>query len=451
MDAQRDAVAAVRRALHSVAAGTPVVLAVSGGPDSVGMARLVVAARPDLAATVVHVRHGLRDDAHDAEIAAAHAQALGLAWEIIPVSVVAAGTGPEDAARRARWEALAAAARGVGASVIATGHTADDQAETVLLNLARGTGLAGLAGMPSQRDIAGDLTVIRPVLGLRRSVVAAAAAASGLPVAHDPTNTDPAQRRSRARSDVLPRLGSLTGGGTDPVEALARVARHAARDNDYLDDVAAAALTRATGRWGPVHVLPVAVLDGAHAAIATRMVRLLARRAGGQRLTDAMVSAVLGLRDGHVAQLGAGLQFSRGGGFLAAGPQAQPPAARRLTGDAIDLPEIGLTLRREAPTADGVLPPWAPASAAAAVPAPAAGALLVRPRQPGDHIGAGLGTRSVARAMAAAGVPRIARDLVPVVADDHGVLWVPGVAVRAGAAGSRSLRLVAAGPGRGVE
>ena len=450
-DAQPDVVAAVHRALGEVATATPIVLAVSGGPDSVGMARLVMAARPDLRATVVHVRHGLRDDALDAEIAAAHARSLGLACEIAPVNVVAAGTGPEDAARTARWEALAAAAQGVGASLIATGHTADDQAETVLLNLARGTGLAGLAGMPPRRDMPGELTVIRPVLGLRRAVVAAAAAAAGLPVATDPTNTDPAQRRSRARHDVLPRLRTLTGGDTDPVEALARLARHARRDNDYLDGIAAAAVARAVGRWGPVQVLPVTALDGVHDAIATRMVRLLALRVGAHRLTDVMVSAVLGLRDGQVAQLAGGLLASRGGGFVAVAPQAQPPAVRHLTGDALDLPEIGLTLRREARTGGGVLPPWAPARAAAVVPALAGGALLVRPRQSGDRIQDTGGLRSVARAMAAAGVPRIARDLVPVVSDDEGVLWVPGVAVRAGAAGPASLRLVPQSRFGGVE
>ena len=441
-DAQRDAVAAVHRALCEVATATPIVLAVSGGPDSVGMARLVVAARPDLRATVVHVRHGLRDDALDAEIAAAHARSLGLACEIVRVTVVAAGTGPEDAARTVRWEALAAAAQGVGASLIATGHTADDQAETVLLNLARGSGLAGLAGMPPRRGIAGELTVIRPVLDLRRAVVAAVAASSGMPVATDPSNTDPAQRRSRARHDVLPRLRTLTGGDTDPVEALARLARHARRDNEYLDDIAAAAVARAAGRWGPVQVLPVTALDGTNDAIATRMVRWLALRAGAHRLTDAMVSAVLALRDGQVAQLAGGLLVSRGGGFVAAAPRAEPPAVHHLTGDAVDLPEIGLTLRREARTGGGVLPPWAPARAAAAVPALADGALLVRPRRSGDRIADTQGTRSVARAMAAAGVPRIARDLVPVVSDDQGVLWIPGVAVRAGASGPRNLRLV---------
>ena len=451
LDAQPDAVAAVRGALSDVVLAAPIVLAVSGGPDSVGMARLVMTARPDLRATVVHVRHGLRDDAPDAEIAAAHARALGLACDVVQVSVVAAGTGPEDAARTARWQALAEAARRAGATVIATGHTADDQAETVLLNLARGTGLAGVAGMPPRRKIGDDLVVIRPVLDLRRAVVREAATASGLAIAADPTNNDAAQRRSRTRHDVLPRLSTLTGGDTDPVEALSRLARHARRDNDYLDQVAAAELASTVGQWGPVQVLPVATLDAAHAAIATRMIRLLALRVGERRLSDAMVEAMLRLRNGQVAQPGGGLQVSRGGGFLAIAIDAPTPAPRRLTGDALDLPELGLTLRRDARTGRGVLPPWAPDRAAGAVPVPAHDALLIRVRRPGDRIGDVHGTRSVARAMAAAGVPRIARDLVPVVTDEQGVLWIPGVAVRAGAAGPSSLRLVPSSRLDGVE
>jgi tRNA(Ile)-lysidine synthase len=451
-DAQRDAVTAVHHALHDVEQDAAMVLAVSGGPDSVGMARLVMGARPDLRATVVHVRHGLRDDAHDAQVAAAHAGSLGLPSVTVQVRVQDGGTGPEDAARRARWEALVAAARDAGASLVATGHTADDQSETVLLNIARGTGLAGVAGMPARRVIPDGVTVIRPVLDLRRSVVAAAAALAGMPVASDPTNTDPGQRRSRARHDVLPRLATLTGGDTDPVVALARLARHARRDNDYLDGVAAAELDRAAGRWGPVHVVAVQVIDGAHDAVASRMVRLLVGRAQpGLRPTDAMVAAVLGLRDGQVAQLSGGLVASRGGGHLAVATSTSRPAERRLEGDALDLPELGLTLRRGSPAQGGVLPPWAPPRSAPAAPAPADGDLVVRARREGDRIQGDAGLRSVAHAMASAGVPRVARDLVPVVTDATGVLWVPGVAVRAGAAGPRHLRLVPQRAVGGVE
>ena len=447
MTPRPDPVSEVCNALHTVATGATVVLAVSGGPDSVGMAHLVRAARGDLRAVVVHIRHGLRDDAADAEIAVQHATALSVPSEVVSVSVrVAAGDGPEDAARRARWAALSEAAQRHGASVVATGHTADDQAETVLLNIARGTGLAGLAGMRAVRALTGDVTVVRPVLGLRREVVRAVAMGSGLPVASDPTNTDPAQRRARARHDVLPRLAELTGGATDPVQSLTRLAAHARRDDDALEALATEALGRAAQRWGGVHAVDVGALDREHEAVRTRMVRrLLAQATAGYRASEATVRRVLALADGQVAKLEGGLVASRGGGRIAVAAGTPTASEHVLTGDVVELPEIGMRLRRGDEGAAGALHPWAAAGAPAAVPVAPDEPLVVRARRDGDRIATATGTRSVAHAMAAAHIPRLARSLLPVVEDGAGVLWIPGVAVRHGAAGTRSLRLEPAG------
>ncbi|MDP8910361.1 MAG: tRNA lysidine(34) synthetase TilS, partial [Chloroflexota bacterium] len=107
-----------------------------------------------------------------------------------------------------------------------------------------------------------------------------------------------------------------------------------------------------------------------------------------------------------------------------------------------DLPELGLALRR-GHQAGGLLPPWAPRCSASQVPISSDGTVVVRSRRPGDRIHTRGGTQSVAAAMIAARVPRVARDLVPVVEDAQGLLWVPGVAVRAGAQGEMRLRLVA--------
>ena len=435
---QTDATRTVAEALHVVPRGATVILAVSGGPDSVGTARLVVAARPDLRCEVVHVRHGLRDDAADAAVAAAHAQALGLPHRIVQVEVQRTGTGPEDAARRARWDALLRAASAAEAAYIVTGHTADDQAETVLLNVARGTGLRGAGGMAPASPVAPGITAIRPVLSLRRGIVRDVAVASGLPLADDPTNRDPQQRRSRARHNVLPGLSSLTGADTDPVESLTRLARHARRDNDALDALASSALTAAV-RWGPMHGIAVEVLEGLHEAVATRVVRALTARAvPGCRLSEADTTRLIALSDGQGAELAGGIVASRGGGHLVVAGGYHCTVQRRLTGAQIALPEIGVTLRRGGRAA-GVLPPWAPRRATACVPVTVGEPLTVRPRRPGDRVATAVGVRSVARAMAAAGVPKIARDLVPVVEDASGVLWVPGVAVRDGATGAEAL------------
>jgi len=435
------AVTAVADALHAVPGRSAVVLAVSGGPDSTAMAHLVTAARPDLTACVIHICHGLRDDREDEAAARAHAQSLGLAFRSLRVSVRPAGTGPEDAARRARMAALATAAREHHASFVCTGHTADDQAETVLLNLARGAGLSGLAGIPAVRALDNGVWLVRPLLGLRRSVARAVADATGLPVAVDPSNDDPGPRRNRARHDVLVRLASLTGGGTDPVDALARAAAHARRDAAALDSIAEAAAAQTVVRWGPVRAVPTPALDGLPAAIAGRVVQRLLSD-GGAAPAQSAVEAVLGMRDGHAATLAGGTDASRGGGWLAVMARdapALPP--RELAGDRARVPELGIVVTRDDGGDAGVLPPWAPERSTDRVRVAAGARLIVRRRCTGDRVTTAGGTRSLADAMADAGVPRVARGHVPVVADDDGILWVPGVAVRAGAEGSTAVVL----------
>lgn len=444
------AVAAVLDALAPIVPrAARVILAVSGGADSVGMAHLVVAARPDLRPQVVHVRHGLRDDAADAGAAQACAEALGLDAEVIEVDVPADGTGPENAARVVRYEALGSAAERAGASYVLTGHTAEDQAETVLLNIARGTGLAGVAGIPAVRSLTDGVLLVRPVLGLRRAAVRAAATATGLPIADDPTNRDPRQPRSVARHELLPLLTRLTGGGTDPVEALARLAGHARSDAAALDMIAAAQADALVQQWGSVVTVAAEALDALPLAIGSRVLRIAVAQAGagvGAPPADASVRSLLRLRDGQALTLAAGLNASRGGGYLALGSAAPTAPERPLRGASVALPEVGLVLRCGRDETPGVLPPWAPARAAAGVGVNDVAGVVVRTRRPGDRIRTAAGTQRITDAMISAHVPRIARDRLPVVADDEGVLWVPGVAVRAGTDGPWRLRFeVAAG------
>ena len=435
------ALRAVRAALRPIPRDARVLLAVSGGPDSVGMAWLVTAARADLRAALVHIRHGLRDDAADAAVAVDHARALGLAWRVVAVTVAPGRSGPEAAARDARMAALAEAAVRSRAQAVLLGHTADDQAETVLLNIARGAGLPGLAGMPASRRLTDGVELHRPLLGLRRTTVHAVAAATGLPVATDPTNADPEQRRSRARHDLLPRLAELTGGGTDPVAALARLSRHARRDADALDAMAQRHLVRYARVWGPVRIFPIERLEALPGALAGRVLRGLV--AGGRPPpSERALDGVSRLRDGQAVILSGGVMVTRGGGLFAVAAGPVVPLAPRCGSTAVALPEIGLTLRRTTGTPTSpLLPPWAPQRAAASVASPAEGELLVRARRPGDRIRTTAGTQRLADAMVSAGVPRLARDLVPVVEDDDGVLWVPGVAVRRGAGGPARLHL----------
>jgi tRNA(Ile)-lysidine synthase len=200
-------------------AGTAVTCAVSGGADSTALLALAVAA--GCRATAVHVDHGLRPgSAAEAEAVAATAAVLGAGFRAARV-VVADGPNLEARARAARYGVLPAGAL--------TGHTADDQAETVLMNLLRGSGLDGLAGMRPERH---------PLLRLRRAETRALCADLGLATVEDPTNADPRHRRNRIRHELVPLLDAIAE--RDVNALLARQADTLRAEADLLDELAAA-------------------------------------------------------------------------------------------------------------------------------------------------------------------------------------------------------------------
>jgi tRNA(Ile)-lysidine synthase len=274
--------AAVRPALR--ASEQPVLVACSGGADSLALAAAVAfeAPRAGVAAGAVTVDHGLQPGS--AERAAATAvllRNLGLA----PVAVVAVdiGTagGPEAAAREARYGALASAAGENGARV-ALGHTLAAPAATVLGGLARGSGPRSVAGMVGQRTSRGA-GWWRPFLGVRRATTRAACAALELPVWDDPWNADPAYTRVRLRAEVLPLLEEVLGGGVAP--ALARTAGQLREDLDALDELAAAART-------PGEDLRVDDVAGLAPAMRRRVLRLWLREGAVPDLQAVHLAAV---------------------------------------------------------------------------------------------------------------------------------------------------------------
>jgi tRNA(Ile)-lysidine synthase len=260
------AVAQVRSAVRPAltASDQPVLVACSGGADSLALAAAVAfeAPRAGVPAGAVTVDHGLQPGsaARAADTAALLAN-LGLA----PVSVlrVAVGRdgGPEAAARAARYTALRTAAAEHEARV-ALGHTLDDQAETVLLGLGRGSGPRSVAGMVEHRP-----PFWRPLLGIRRATTRAACGAQELPVWEDPWNDDPAYTRVRLRTEALPVLEAVLGGGVAP--ALARTAALLREDLDVLDDLARAELERLADAAG----LPAQETAALPAALRRRVLR----------------------------------------------------------------------------------------------------------------------------------------------------------------------------------
>jgi tRNA(Ile)-lysidine synthase len=233
------AVAAVRLAVRrSLPTDGLVLVACSGGADSLALASAARFVGREVG--LVTVDHGLQEgSASRAASVAAWARDAGLTpVEVATVSVGGRPGGPEGAARSARYEALAAVAGRLGAGVVLLGHTRDDQAETVLLALARGAGPRGLAGMPRRKGI-----FRRPLLEVSRADTRKACAAQGLVPWDDPHNVDPAFARSRVRGAALPALVEALGSAV--VANLARSAGQIAADNAALDALAREALLSA--------------------------------------------------------------------------------------------------------------------------------------------------------------------------------------------------------------
>ncbi|WP_322410776.1 tRNA lysidine(34) synthetase TilS [Microbacterium invictum] len=227
---------AVRRGLASVPDGSRIVVGLSGGADSLALTAATVfeSARRGIRVVAITVDHGLQEGSEDAaEAARDAAEALGAAARVVRVEVRGAG-GPEAAARDARYRALRDAARVEGAAAILTGHTLDDQAETVLLGLARGSGAASLQGMAAASDLDG-MPLLRPLLTVPRETTRAACAAEGLTPWDDPHNADARFARVRVRERVLPVLEAELGPGV--AEALARTAEQLREDAAAFEEM----------------------------------------------------------------------------------------------------------------------------------------------------------------------------------------------------------------------
>ena len=349
---------AVRACLTSFIdeAGAPpaLVVGLSGGADSLALAltTIDVAARAGIPVITVTVDHGLREgSAEEARRVADLAASLGARAVVETVTVGGPG-GPEGAARDARRAALRAVGVREGAPIL-LGHTMDDQAETVLLRLARGSGPSSLRAIAPISREADGVTWLRPLLKLRRTDTEEACAQAGLAPVHDPTNDIDGPwraadgsplRRSALRHGAIPALASALG--VDPVPALARTAALCAEDDDALSDRAhelaadarAAAARVAAARVaddtdpadsGTSVALAVASLRGAPRAVRTRALREGAQAAGIRALSsthvDAIDDLVVAWRGQGPIHLPGGLAFRVGRGahariaFLARG------------------------------------------------------------------------------------------------------------------------------------
>lgn len=263
----------VRRVLTPLPASSTVLVACSGGADSLALASAAVVEGHRLGHRVVGVTvdHQLQEgSAEQAARVLDQLRGLGVDETVgARVSVEAAGMGPEAAAREARYQVLGQLAERFGAALVLLGHTLDDQAETVLMGLTRGSGVRSLAGMRRAFDV-----FARPLLDVTRADTETACTVEGLTWWEDPHNSDPAYTRVRLRRTVLPLLEDELGPGI--ARTLARTADQARADVDYLDRVAEATYAELAGDDG----LPVERLAPLHEAIRRRVLRRAALDAG---------------------------------------------------------------------------------------------------------------------------------------------------------------------------
>jgi tRNA(Ile)-lysidine synthase len=337
------AVAAVRQAVRASLAGLEpgdlVLAACSGGADSLALAAALAfeARRAGLAAGGITIDHGLQPGSAER---AALVTAVMTSLELSPalsIAVTVAGPagdiayqGPEAAARSARYAALDRAADETAAAGIVLGHTLDDQAETVLLGLGRGSGARSLAGMARQSG-----RYLRPLLGLRRAQTRAACAALGLSPWDDPHNADPAFTRVRVRQ-LMPAMEQALGPGV--AEALARTASMLRADADALDAVAAAEAERLGGTCAALTAgWSAEDLAGLPPAIRRRVLRAAALAAGcpagalTQRHVASLDELVIAWRGQRWADLPGGIRCKRAYGrllFTTAGDPRAAPQAR---------------------------------------------------------------------------------------------------------------------------
>lgn len=261
----------------------PGVVAVSGGADSVALLRALAAdARPG-ELVVAHLNHQLRGAEGDADAAFV----AGLLPEfphrtaVIDVRATAAGDNLEATARRARYDFLASIAGAAGAGWVATGHTLDDQAETVLHRLIRGSGLRGLRGIAAARELVPGIRLVRPLLTVSRADVIAYLQALGQPWREDTTNRDPAFTRNRIRQELLPLLRTFNPAIADVLGRLANQADDAHRE---IEAAAADLLRQAERpRAGPVCVLDRQSLTAASPRAVREALNLLWAREGWPR------------------------------------------------------------------------------------------------------------------------------------------------------------------------
>ena len=398
--------------------GARVLCAVSGGADSMCLLALLRALGGfDVAAA--HFEHGIRgeESLRDCAFVEDYCRAEGIPLFVehadVPAYAAEKGLGLEEAARELRYAFLEKTAEREGFAFIATAHNAGDNAETVLLNLARGTGPRGLCGIPPRRG-----RIIRPLLGLRRAEIENWLAAHGVPHVEDGTNADESLSRNRIRRRVVPELRALNPAFE---EAVARTGRLLRRDGDCLDALARDFLDRHFDGES----LPCAELLALHEAVSSRVVRLLTDSALEEKHVEAVLELCRGNERACLDLPGARLRCERGRLYRAPDEAAGIPETPLPPGERVVLEGTGLTVFTEIVEADKEI--HSPFKTYLLKYETLCGDLTVSSPRPGERYRpAGRGcTKTLRSLFAEQKATQREKRLTPVFRDGEGIVLVP--------------------------
>jgi tRNA(Ile)-lysidine synthase len=422
-----------------------IVVAVSGGPDSVALLHILFLLSPKwrLRLVVAHVNHRFRgsESEREADFTAGLAARLGIPFQLgdidVPAYIQATGLNGQDAARQLRYAFLHETASSFGAGKIALAHHADDQAETVLMRVIRGTGVSGLSGMPLRRK-ENNLELIRPLLRNNKSELLAYCDRHGLEYCTDSSNATRKYTRNRIRLDVMPQLKAFNPMLT---ESLNRLAITAAEEDDFMERAALGVFSELTETDEGRATLSRVRFGGLHVALQRRLIKLiLSYLSGGNgphdfaRMESARTAILQERPTTLIVEMGGGVSLLREYDRIRFTRHMRATAAFRypLSGSSGDLsiPEAGIHFRyrvmglKEAETTD--TSPMTAFFDAERLKQP----LAMRNRKDGDRIWPyGLnGSKKVKDIFIDGKVPPSDRSRTPLLVDaEDRILWIPGI------------------------
>ena len=439
--------------LSGMAESTPILLALSGGADSSALLFLLAeyARQTGASLSVAHVDHKLRGEASDAdrEFCRTLAQTYGLPFYLLEADVAALASehhrGIEEEARHVRYDFFASTMREHRIPLLATAHNADDNAETLLFHLARGSGLRGLCGIPPTRQFEGG-KLIRPLLGATKSDILAFCQRNGIHYVTDKTNADVAYARNRLRHRVLPELTAVNSGALGNIT---RLCASLSRDEAYLTDSATAFMAQ----HGSGNAIALDALDQAHPAIATRVIAsLLSQFTDDVRAVhiDAALSlAASGVPHSSV-DLGDGVKaLIEDGSLIFSNEQPPPPKhfcySLHEGENLISEVDMLIVIEKSAPSHKNqqiIKNIYKKATTTRISFDKIYGSFIVEPRREGDVILSGGMHKKVKKLMCDRKLPLPLRNRLPLFRDSRGIVWIPSVALRDGAADGDNIMTV---------